>query len=228
MRRELKTHVNHKIDRILPRRVAIRIEETEGVVGTAVYCKTNFGNMVVHGWRSLGLAHDALLVAVADIELVEVSCERLQAGGFNLDSVVDVTAGVCTALAVHLCEILCLRDLVVHTHRGSRDSEVGTMTVQGYCAADSGVVVDIFVLRGYAGPKNHRVGVWITRGHAVGEVQLGRRELVRSVTLVDLVESDTKTRVVFGRGTVVEVASPACRNTRGQREHSERGGDHVC
>lgn len=212
---DIVSKVNDVIHAILSRRIAVCVEEAEWVVAAAVDSKSHIRNVVVNSRSGLCPAKWTLLIAVANRELVVVSCERLETLRFNLNSVVNVAAGVCTAFAADVLEAFRLRDLVVHAHGSSRDGEVGSVVVQGHGTANGRVVVHSGILRRDARPQNDRVRVRIARRNAMCEVQLRSGELARRVALVDLMKRDTKTRVMLRRRAVVKVACPACRSNGG-------------
>jgi len=67
--------------------VAICIEEAEWKVGTAIYSKTDLGNIVISIWCCLGTTDRALVVGIADRKLVVVRGVCFQILGFDLDTV---------------------------------------------------------------------------------------------------------------------------------------------
>ena len=94
------------IDAVLAPRVSVSIEEAEGILTARVHCETEFGDVIIGFWCCLGSTHWALVVAAAHVELEVVSRERLQAGCFHLDGVVDVGRSVCFPAASNVGEVL--------------------------------------------------------------------------------------------------------------------------
>lgn len=89
--------MHHIIHTLLPRRIAIRIEEPKRVIRTTVHRQIHLTDIIIDRRRRLGPAERAFVVAVADAELVVVARERLQARGFHFHRVVDVAGRVGSA-----------------------------------------------------------------------------------------------------------------------------------
>lgn len=189
--------VDHVVHAILPRRVAVRIEETEGVVGAAIYREADIGDMIVSSGSGFRSADWAGLVAIAHFEPVVVPCEWGKPARFNLHSVVNVAAGVDATLADGILEILCFRDPVVSAHGSCGDREVCAVAVKRNRAVGRVVTVCGCRQRRETGPKNYRVRIRIAGGYAVSEVQLRGIKFGRRAALVDLVKRNTEARVMF-------------------------------
>ena len=115
--------------------VAVRVEEAEGVVRAAIDCNANFGNVVVSVWCCLCSSKWALVVRVADVELVVVrgvwfqvlcfnlercqstECHRLLQPMSYFDCEVYIRAGVDLARIYRTGEVLICGDLVFHANR---------------------------------------------------------------------------------------------------------------
>jgi hypothetical protein len=127
-----------------------------------------------------------------------------------LDSVVNIRRSVDSALALNMGKVGRLGNLVLNTNRSSTSIQACTMTIQRCNARNSRVVIDIAKHGGNTSPQNDRVRVRVTRGNAVGKVQLRGRVLgTGHIALVDLVERDTETGVVVRRTAIVQVLRPA-------------------
>jgi hypothetical protein len=70
---DVVAQVDNIINAILTNDVAIGIEETEGIVGARVYCKADFGNIVICVWCSLRAAERTLVVGATNVELIIIS-----------------------------------------------------------------------------------------------------------------------------------------------------------
>jgi hypothetical protein len=68
----------------LSRSVSICVEETEGVVCTAVDSQRHFGDVVISVRSCLGSADWALVAGIADTELVVIGCVWLEVLCFDL------------------------------------------------------------------------------------------------------------------------------------------------
>ena len=210
---DVVSQVNNIVDRIFPDRVSKGIEETEWEVATGVDCEIDTTDIV--GWRgrSLGAANGALHVRIADVELVKIRGEGFQVCSLDLDGVVNVTAGVHSALIDNICDIGIGRDLELDTDWsiGWRLATVGVVVdgdfwVIGHKAGDGIIVLHVVELRRATGPDDHAVGEWIAGGHAMGEIEAGRgKRRTRIVSFDDFPQVDSQTRVVMGGRAVVQV-----------------------
>jgi hypothetical protein len=72
------------VEPYLSRNVAVRIEETKGIVCAAVDRDTNFSDIVISVWCCLCPSDWTLVVRVANVELVVVRRVRFQILRFNL------------------------------------------------------------------------------------------------------------------------------------------------
>jgi hypothetical protein len=133
--------------------------------------------MICRVRHSLGSSEWALLVAVAHVELVVVSSPRRQVAGLYLDGVINVTGSVSSATALNFLEVCIFGNLPLDTDGSSRNL-LGTVAEKRRIAGHCGIAGDIYAYWSNACPQNDGIWVGISRGHAVGEVQLIRREFL--------------------------------------------------
>jgi hypothetical protein len=174
----IKDHVSSRktlvdISAYLSHGVSVSVEETKGVVRATVNRKANTSDVVVGMGRSLGASKRALVVRAADVELVVVRAVRLQVLGLHLHSKVHVGAGEHLAGVHHRRTILVVVDLVLHAdwRLGDLDVLLVVMIEERSVSGDCEVRLRVVALRSYAGPEDDAVGVGVTGGDTVSEVQ---------------------------------------------------------
>jgi hypothetical protein len=180
--------------------VSVSVEETEGVVRATVNREANVRDIVISVRRSLRASKRALVVRATDVELVVVRAVRLQVLGLNLDSEVNVGTSVHLAMVHRLRAVLAVVDLVLHTdgRLGDLNVSVVVVVVERYSSGDCDVRLVIVALGSYAGPEDDAVGVGVTGGDTVGEVQArGGITACWVVSLDHLVNRDTESRVML-------------------------------
>ena len=89
--------MNDVVDVVLPCRVAVRIEVSNGIIRATEDRNSNFTNVLSRARCRLCPSNRALLVAIAKRELVVVPSERSQSLGFDFDRVVDVGRSIGSA-----------------------------------------------------------------------------------------------------------------------------------
>lgn len=147
-----QTYMHNIIHTILPNRISIRIEEAKRIVRTTVHRQIDLAHVIIDPRRRLGPAERALLVAVANIELVVIPRERPQARSLNLDRVVDIAGSIRRPAGFDVSEVVRFRHAVVDADGRCRDSLRGAVVVERHVAGDDAVVVDRVVLRANARP----------------------------------------------------------------------------
>lgn len=92
---DIVSKMNDIIHTILSNRVAVSIKVTERVIRTIIHSHVDLVDfIVVHFRRRLGPAERAFVVAIAYVELVEISSVGLEISGFDFHGVVDVAGSV--------------------------------------------------------------------------------------------------------------------------------------
>lgn len=207
--------VNYIIHTILTDRVAVRVEEAERVVGTAVDSHVDLADMVVDGGSCFGSAEGAFDVAIADVELVVVSGERFKACCFDFDRIVDVAGSVGFAARDDVGKVVCEGNLVLNAYRSCGHGLDWAVIVERDVAGHDGVIIYRVILGRHSRPKDDGIGIWISRCYAVGEAEFGRLEaFLRRVALVHFVKSYAQARVVLRWRAVVDVLAGVSRLVR--------------
>ena len=150
---------------------------------------------------------------------------KIRGENFNLylDSVVDVGRSISLALIHDSRKGVVGGNLVLHADRRIRDRGRAVAidrnrVIQRHGARDSAVIIDLSARRSASSPEDNRVGIRISRRHAMREVELRRSERSCGVVpLVDFANVDPQLRVVEGGASVVEVGR------KGSRSHAGEG-----
>lgn len=85
----------------------------------------------------------------------------------------------------------------------------GDRIVEGHITGDGSIILDIVKHRCASSPEDHRLRIWVSRGHSMGEIELGGIQRGSpSIALVHLMDGYPETRMMVGWTAVVEVSTP--------------------
>ena len=149
---DIVSEMDHIIHTLLPYGIAIRVEEAERIIRTAVDSHIDLGDFVIHHRHRFRPAKRALVVAIANVELVVVARISFEARRFDLHRVIDIAGSICLATRFHNLKVRGQGNLVLDAYRCGGNGLFWAVVVKRHIACHHPVVIYRVVLWRYARP----------------------------------------------------------------------------